>query len=62
MFKINENSIEQNLIELLKKQDYKYLHGSQIERNLDSVILEEELKNSIKRLNPLLPQSARTEA
>lgn len=62
MFKINENSIEQNLIELLKKQDYKYLHGSQIERNLDSVILEEELKNSLKRLNPLLPQSARTEA
>lgn len=41
---INENSIEQNLIELLKKQDYKYLHGSQIERNLDSVILEDELK------------------
>ncbi len=59
---INENSIEQNLIELLKKQDYKYLHGSQIERNLDSVILEDELKNSLKRLNPLLPQSARTEA
>lgn len=62
MLEINENSIEQNLIELLKKQDYKYLHGSQIERNLDSVILEEELKNSLKRLNPLLPQSARTEA
>lgn len=59
---INENSIEQNLIELLKKQNYKYLHGSQIERNLDSVILEDELKNSLKRLNPLLPQSARTEA
>jgi type I restriction enzyme R subunit len=62
MSQINENLIEQNLIELLKKQDYKYLHGSQIERNLDSVILEEELKNSLKRLNPLLPQSARTEA
>lgn len=62
MSQINENSIEQNLIELLKKQDYKYFHGSQIERNLDSVILEEELKNSLKRLNPLLPQSARTEA
>ena len=62
MSQINEHSIEQNLIELLKKQDYKYFHGSQIERNLDSVILEEELKNSLKRLNPLLPQSARTEA
>lgn len=62
MLEINENSIEQNLIELLKKQDYKYFHGSQIERSFDSVILEEELKNSLKRLNPLLPQSARTEA
>lgn len=59
---INENLIEQNLIELLKKQNYRYLHGSQIERSLDSVILEDELKNSLKRLNPLLPQSARTEA
>lgn len=59
---INENLIEQNLIELLKKQNYRYLHGSQIERNLDSVLLEEELKNALKRLNPLLPQSARTEA
>lgn len=62
MLEINENSIEQNLIELLKKQNYRYLHGSQIERSLDSVILEDELKNSLKRLNPLLPQSARTEA
>lgn len=62
MNRINENSIEQNLIELLKKQNYRYIHGSKIERSLDSVILEEELKNSLKRLNPLLPQSARTEA
>ena len=62
MNQINENLIEQNLIELLKKQEYKYLHGSQIERNLDSVVLEENLKNSLKKLNPSLSQSARVEA
>ncbi|MDP3465479.1 MAG: type I restriction endonuclease subunit R [Sulfuricurvum sp.] len=59
---INENSIEENLIELLKKQNYRYIYGTEIERSFDSVVLEEELKNSLKRLNPTLPQSARTEA
>lgn len=53
---INETSIEQNLIDLLKKQGYRYIHGTKLKRNLDSVILEEELKNSLKRLNPLLPK------
>lgn len=62
MPKITENSIEQNLIDLLTKQNYRYLYGSQIERSFDGVVLEEEFKNSLKRLNPTLPQSARTEA
>lgn len=62
MQNINENSIEQNLIELLKQQNYRYIHGSKIERSLDSVILEDELKQSLKNLNPNLPQSARIEA
>lgn len=62
MSTINEDSIEQNLIELLQKQNYRYIHGSDITRNFDSVVLEEELKQSLKNLNPNLPQSARTEA
>lgn len=60
--KIDENSIEQTLIDLLGKQNYRYFHGSELERTLDSVILENEFKESLKRLNPLLPQSASVEA
>ncbi|MBL0703450.1 MAG: type I restriction endonuclease subunit R [Sulfurospirillum sp.] len=60
--KINEDSIEQNLIELLKKQNYRYMHGSQLTRTLDSVVLEEVLRKSLKKLNPKLPQHARDEA
>jgi type I site-specific restriction-modification system R (restriction) subunit len=52
---ITENSIEQNLIDLLTKQNYRYLHGSQIERSFDGVVLEEEFKNSLKRLNSSIP-------
>jgi type I restriction enzyme R subunit len=59
---IDENAIEQNLIELLKKQGYRYLHSSELTRILDSVILEDIFKESLKRLNPTLPQSARVEA
>ena len=62
MTKINEDSIEQNLIGLLKKQNYKYLHGSDLQRSLDSVVLDDIFKDSIKRLNPKLPQYARNEA
>jgi type I restriction enzyme R subunit len=59
---MNEDSIEQSLIELLKKQDYEYVHGSELTRSLDSVVLEDEFRDSLKRLNPTLPQSARVEA
>lgn len=62
MTKMNEDSIEQNLIELLNKQNYRYIHGSDLQRNLDSVILEDIFKESLKRLNPKLPQYARKEA
>lgn len=59
---INEDSIEQNLIELLKKQDYKYIHGSKLERTLDSVVLDDIFKESLKRLNPLVSGYSRLEA
>ncbi|MDF1882898.1 type I restriction endonuclease subunit R [Sulfurimonas sp. SAG-AH-194-C21] len=59
---INEDLIEQNLIELLKKQNYKYLHGSDLQRDKNSVVLDDIFKDSLKRLNPKLPQYARNEA
>lgn len=67
---INENSIEQNLIEILQNQGYTYFYGPDIStysenperQGFDSVLLENRLKNSLKKLNPDIPESARVEA
>ena len=67
---LNENTIEQSFIEQLVAQGYTYYDGSEIAPNskipqresFASVILEKHLKNSLKKLNPTLPESARVEA
>ncbi len=70
MPKLTEDSIEQNLIKLLQNQNYTYHYGPDIapytdnpqRESFDSVILEKELKESLRRLNPNLPESAIIEA
>ncbi len=62
MCKLTEDNIETNLIDLLSSQGYKYSHAMDLERSLDNVILESELKIALKNLNPDLPESARIEA
>lgn len=70
MSNLNEDKIEYILIDFLKGHDYQYFHGSKISpggenqkrEGFDSVILEEEFKESLKRLNPEAPESARVEA
>lgn len=70
MTKLNEFHIEQNLIDLLTAQGYEYFYGPDIapyssnpqRERFDSVVLENHLKESLKRLNPDIPQSARHEA
>lgn len=67
---LTENSIEQNLIELLQNQWYTYFYWSDIAPYssnpmrawFDSVILENKLKESLRRINNDLPESARVEA
>jgi len=59
---LTEDAIEQNLIDLLENQGYRTIHGSDLDRPLDSVVLEDQLKIALKRLNPDLPESARHEA
>jgi type I restriction enzyme R subunit len=70
MTNLDENSIEQSLIEQLVGQGYRYFNGTDISpisdnpqrENFTSVILETHFKNSLKKLNPTLPESARVEA
>lgn len=70
MGKLDENTIEQSLINQLVSQGYTYFPGPEIAPNSDnpqrenfsSVILENHFKDSLKKLNPMLPESARVEA
>lgn len=70
MNRLTENTIEQSFIDQLISQGYTYFNGTDISpisdnpqrENFTSVILEQHFKNSLKKLNPKLPGSARIEA
>ena len=67
---MTEDQLEQNIIEILKEQGYKYIYGPNIEpekpnseRNtFEDVVLVKRLKENIDRLNPALSESVKTEA
>ncbi|WP_299601085.1 type I restriction endonuclease subunit R [uncultured Aquimarina sp.] len=67
---LNENTIELSLIDQLVSQGYTYFNGTDISpiastprrENFSSVLLENHFKDSLKKLNPTLPESARLEA
>jgi len=67
---MTEDQLEQNIIEILKEQGYKYIYGPDIEpekpnseRNtFEDVVLVKRLKDNIDRLNPTLSESVKTEA
>lgn len=66
----SESTIESHLIELLQSQGYEYRYGpdiapysdSPLRESYESVVLESVLHESITRLNPDIPESARAEA
>jgi type I restriction enzyme R subunit len=68
--KLRENDIEYIFIDLLKDQGYKHFFGPDIapytenaqREGFDSVVLEKHFKESLKRLNPEVVESARAEA
>ena len=67
---VNENTIELSLIDQLVSQGYTYFNGTDISpigenpqrESFSSVLLENQFKKSLKKLNPTLPESARVEA
>ncbi|MBO3097605.1 type I restriction endonuclease subunit R [Gelidibacter pelagius] len=70
MTKITENTIEQSFIEQLVGQGYTCHYGPDIapysnnpqRESFESVLLEQQLKNAIQKLNPEVPEVARIEA
>lgn len=67
---LNESSVEQHLIDLLIANGYQYFYGPDIapftdgaeRERFDSVVLEKHFRDSLKRLNTDVPESARAEA
>lgn len=70
MTKITEDSIEQAFIEQLIEQGYTYHYGPDISpysknpqrESFESVLLEQQLKAAIQKLNPDVSEAARNEA
>lgn len=70
MSHLNESHIENHIIQLLTNQGYEYFYGPDIapytanpqREGFDSVVLENHLKESLNKLNPDFPESARQEA
>ena len=68
-YKISEEDVEYSFIENLKKQNYQYFSGSEIasysenpqREGFSSVVLEKHFKESLKKVNPDVPESARVE-
>ena len=60
MIALTEDDIEQNLIKLLEKQGYEYVHDSKLllvhegtqtgeRKGFDNIILESRFKNALKK-------------
>jgi len=70
MSNLNEDAVEYSLIEILRGEGYTYYHDTTIAPNgefpkrekLSDVILDDELKEALMRLNPNAPKSALDEA
>ena len=57
-----EDSFEQALIELFKELGYNYKYGPDIDRDLQEPLLLDNVRDSLARINPTLPNSAIEEA
>ncbi len=59
---INENTLEQAIIGELQAKGYEYVYGPDIERDYHEVILEDDFRFSMQKINPGISQEIITEA
>ena len=57
-----EADYEKSVIELFQNMDYRYVYAPDLERDFSSPLYEEELDESIRRINPNMPEDAITDA
>ena len=58
----NEDSYEKSIIELFQNMGYRYIYAPDLERDFKSPLYDDELINSLKRINNKLPHEAINEA
>ena len=54
----SEDEFEQALVELFRELGFNYKYGPDIERDYSNPLLDDVLHESLRRINPTLPQSA----
>ena len=59
--KLIESDVEKAAIEWLAKQEYEYVHGSEIERSLKEVVLKDRLYSFLQKQYPNIPKTAQQE-
>ena len=57
-----EADYEKSVIELFQNMDYRYVYAPNLERDFRSPLYEEELDESIRRINPDMPEDAIADA
>lgn len=58
----NEDSYEKSIIELFQNMGYRYIYAPDLERDFKSPLYNDELINSLQRINKKLPHEAINEA
>ncbi|MCY1152628.1 MAG: type I restriction endonuclease subunit R [Sphaerochaetaceae bacterium] len=58
----NEDSYEKSIIELFQNMGYRYIYAPDLERDFKSPLYDDELINSLQKINNKLPQEAINEA
>lgn len=57
-----EADYENSIVELFREMGYRHVYGPDIERNFNSPLYEDELIDSLHRLNPSVPEEAISDA
>lgn len=58
----NEDSYEKSIIELFQNMGYRYIYAPDLERDFKSPLYDDELINSLQKINHKLPKEAINEA
>lgn len=53
-----EDNYENSVIQLFTEMGYRYLYGPEVERDYRSPLFDAELEDSIRRINPCVPEDA----